>query len=49
MFETLYFIGFCLLAVFLIYWALMHDDRDEFIGREVDKKFRLPQKNENND
>lgn len=35
MFESLYFLFFCVLIAFIIYWALKNDDQDTFLNGPI--------------
>jgi len=39
--ETIYFIGFCCLAAWLIYWMVKSDDYAEFSGDDEGEKFSV--------
>ncbi len=35
MFESLYFLFFCVLIAFIIYWALKNDDQETFLNGPI--------------
>ena|GEM_PF-1878952 len=47
--ETLYFIGFCFFAAWLVYWMVKNDDYAEFSEDDDSTKFSMEQKREEND
>ncbi|SDD59646.1 hypothetical protein [Kordiimonas lacus] len=47
--ETLYFIGFCFFAAWLVYWMVKNDDYDDFAGDEDNSKFNVSQNKEERD
>ncbi len=37
--DTVYFIMFCFIIAYVIFWCLQNDDQAEFTGQKRDEKF----------
>lgn len=45
--NTLYFVFFCFVIGYVIFWAMQNDDQAEFTGQERSKRFFVNKKTQN--